>query len=219
MKFKFSILFTAITGLFISGCISKTELTVIPPVENPVAIKIEKDSLYHWHYKDYAEDSLPGISLNKAYRDIVKNKTGKPVIVAIIDTEIDIYHEDLKDNIWTNPEEIPANNKDDDNNGYTDDVHGWNFIGNAQGDNIIYTNYEYVRIIKKYEAVYGDKTIEDFPENEKDNFRMFERAKEKYLNELKQTVEYDSLYKVYYEARDSLKYYFEDENLYPGNAG
>jgi hypothetical protein len=50
------------------------------------------------------------------------------VIVAVIDTGVDITHEDLKDNIWTNTGEIPLNGIDDDRNGFIDDVHGWNFI-------------------------------------------------------------------------------------------
>jgi len=50
------------------------------------------------------------------------------VTVAVIDTGVDIGHEDLKDNIWTNSGEIPDNGIDDDENGYVDDVHGWNFV-------------------------------------------------------------------------------------------
>jgi len=52
------------------------------------------------------------------------------VIVAVIDTGIDYNHPDLADNIWTNPDEIPGNNIDDDNNGYVDDINGWNFAYN-----------------------------------------------------------------------------------------
>lgn len=54
----------------------------------------------------------------------------KQVTVAIIDTGADIWHDDLKSNVWTNPYEIPDNNYDDDGNGFIDDVHGWNFIEN-----------------------------------------------------------------------------------------
>ena len=109
------------------GCAPKINLTTLPQVNNPVKVNVEKDKLKHWQYKDYTEDSLPGISLERAYRDIIKNKAGKPVVVAIIDTEIDINHEDLKGQIWTNPKEIPDNKKDDDNNGYVDDIHGFNY--------------------------------------------------------------------------------------------
>ncbi len=54
----------------------------------------------------------------------------REIVVAVIDTGIDVQHEDLKDNIWKNPKEIPGNNIDDDKNGYVDDVHGWNFVRN-----------------------------------------------------------------------------------------
>ncbi len=65
--------------------------------------------------------------------------TGSPnVIVAVIDTGVDYNHADLKDNIWTNPAEIPGNGIDDDGNGYIDDIHGINAItnsGNPMDDN------------------------------------------------------------------------------------
>ncbi|MCC7357367.1 S8 family serine peptidase [Candidatus Uhrbacteria bacterium] len=50
------------------------------------------------------------------------------VVVAVIDSGVDIDHPDLRSNIWTNPNEIPNNQKDDDENGFVDDVHGWNFV-------------------------------------------------------------------------------------------
>lgn len=55
----------------------------------------------------------------------------RDVIVAVVDGGMDITHEDLKGNVWTNPGEIPGNGKDDDGNGYIDDVHGWNFDANS----------------------------------------------------------------------------------------
>lgn len=51
--------------------------------------------------------------------------------IAIIDQGVDINHPDLIDNLWTNPREIKGNGKDDDNNGYVDDIHGWNFVDNT----------------------------------------------------------------------------------------
>ncbi len=65
--------------------------------------------------------------------DKTKGSTG--VVVGVLDTGIDIDHEDLRDNIYTNTGEIPSNGIDDDNNGYIDDVNGWDFVG---GNNTVF---------------------------------------------------------------------------------
>jgi len=66
-----------------------------------------------------------------------ENTTGSGIIVAVIDTGIDITHEDLADNIWLNTGEIPNNGLDDDGNGYIDDTNGWNF---AEQNNIVFNS-------------------------------------------------------------------------------
>jgi subtilisin family serine protease len=73
------------------------------------------------------------IDMVKAPEAWAQGFTGQGVTVAVLDTGVDYNHVDLKDNIWTNPGEIPDNGVDDDHNGYVDDVHGWNFA--AGGDN------------------------------------------------------------------------------------
>lgn len=94
-----------------------------------------------------------GMSTELAYKKLLKKKKATPVIVAVIDSGVDLEHEDLQGKIWTNSKEIPNNKKDDDGNGYVDDVHGWNFLGNAKGDNQEKARLEKARIVKKY----GDK--------------------------------------------------------------
>ena len=64
------------------------------------------------------------------------------MIVAIIDSGVDAEHEDLKEIMWTNPGEVAGNGIDDDKNGYVDDIHGWNFIGNKDGRNVGPDNLE-----------------------------------------------------------------------------
>ena len=100
-----------------------------------------KHENFPWYLNDSKDDSIPGISLNKAHQFLDSFKIGKGanVVVAIIDTEIDIEHEDLKNKIWINPHEIPNNQIDDDKNGYIDDINGWNFLGNINGENVMYT--------------------------------------------------------------------------------
>jgi serine protease len=61
---------------------------------------------------------------------IIKGGQGN-VVVAAVDGGTDWHHQDLLSNIWTNPGEIADNGIDDDNNGYIDDVHGWNFANNS----------------------------------------------------------------------------------------
>jgi subtilisin family serine protease len=89
----------------------------------------------------------PGMETDAAYK-LLKGKTPKSVIVAVIDSGIDIEHEDLKGKIWINSDEIPKNGIDDDKNGYVDDVYGWNFLGNSKGENLNEANLEKTRILR-----------------------------------------------------------------------
>jgi len=107
----------------------------------------------NWFNLDYATDGVRGISTEKAY-ELLKDKESTPVIVGVLDGGIDYMHEDLKDVMWTNPGETAGNGEDDDDNGYIDDIHGWNFIGNPNGENVQYDNLEMTRLIRIYEPKY-----------------------------------------------------------------
>lgn len=78
------------------------------------------------------------VSAVKAWNISRGNFSGQEAVVAVIDGGVDIEHEDLADNIWINQQEIPGNNVDDDNNGYVDDINGWNVyrnVGQIEKDN------------------------------------------------------------------------------------
>lgn len=77
-----------------------------------------------WSFTDAAQN---GVSVNAAYKEYGTTNTS-PVIVAVVDTGIDYNHEDLKNVVWKNENEIPGNGIDDDGNGYIDDVYGINTL-------------------------------------------------------------------------------------------
>ena len=71
--------------------------------------------------------ALEDIGVVKAWKE---TKGHSDIVVAVCDTGIHTRHPCLKPNLWTNKKEIPNNGKDDDKNGYKDDIHGWNFVDN-----------------------------------------------------------------------------------------
>ncbi|WP_293891917.1 S8 family peptidase [Flavobacterium sp.] len=134
---------------------------------NPLAKKtpLTDQQLKRWSHLDLEKDSIPGMSVDKAYTELLKNKKSTKVIVAVVDSGVDTNQEDLKSFIWTNKKEIPNNGKDDDKNGFIDDVHGWNFLGDSNNENL-----EMVRILKKGDdgsEVYK-RALADYTENLKD---------------------------------------------------
>lgn len=112
-----------------------------------------------WHLLDKTTDGYRGISLSKAY-EFLKGKKSQVVIVGVIDGGTDTTHEDLKSRLWRNPKEIPANGIDDDKNGYTDDIWGWNYLGNAKGENVSKENLELVRLYHEMKGSFENKKID-----------------------------------------------------------
>ncbi len=185
-------------------------------VLNSKKTKISKGQLKSWHHKDVIEDTIPGISLDKAYKEILNKKKTENIVVAIIDQQVEINHEDLKDQVWVNPNEIPNNNTDDDDNGYIDDIYGWNFLGNAKGENVIKANYEFVRVIRKFDSSFKNKKIKHIHPSQKSNFIIYEKSKEAYKEKLKfakKRQEYgDFLVANYPKSKRLLKEFFPQEN-------
>lgn len=118
----------------------------------------DPDSL-NFYKKDPVLDGVEGTSVEKAYKELPLKFDGEKVLVAIIDDGVDIQHEELKDRIWTNEDEIPDNGKDDDGNGYVDDVHGWNFLGGKDGRSITGETLELTRLARKYRDNKGGSSL------------------------------------------------------------
>ncbi len=149
MKSLKSICFSAFFLIAVSSC--KTTLSPILAT-NPVNIDktvlkttpLKETDLQRWSHLDLVKDTVPGMSIDKAYAEILKGKKGTKIIVAVVDSGLDIDHEDLKGKIWINKNEIAGNKIDDDKNGFVDDINGWNFLGEATDENL-----ELTRIVKK----------------------------------------------------------------------
>ncbi len=153
------------------------------PIENIDTVPLKNTELTeaqlkNWAFSDLVSDTIPGMSVNKAYNEIIKNRKGQTVIVGVIDSGVDIEHEDLNDVIWVNTKEIKGNGKDDDNNGYIDDVYGWNFIGDTECENL-----EYTRIIKKLKPKYEGKFLASIAEKDRPEYQNYIEAKAKFEKE------------------------------------
>jgi len=169
-----------------------------------------------WFLKDPLLDSVQGLSVEKTYTTILKDQPSREVIVAVVDSGIDIDHEDLKDVIWTNAHEIPGNGIDDDKNGYIDDVHGWNFIGGKNG-NVDADTYEltreFIRLGKKFENVKDGKVAK----KQRTEYEQYLKIKEKY-ERLKSTNEvqyqkYSGYYNNMKQSIDTLKALMKTDKL------
>lgn len=142
----------------------------------------------NWQNMDLQKDSVFGISVEKAYTELLKDKKSKPVIVAVIDSGIDTTHEDLKSVLWVNAKEKRGNGKDDDKNHYTDDINGWNFIGSAKG-NVDYDNLELTRIIRQQQKQFG--SLNSVPSKDTAGLYQYKVLRSKYelkLSEAQQTL-------------------------------
>lgn len=170
----------------------------------------------NWFLLDPQQDSVQGMSVEKAYATLLKDQPAREIIVAVVDSGIDIDHEDLKDVIWTNTKEIPNNGIDDDKNGYIDDVHGWNFIGGKNGnvkDDTDDLTREFLRLGKKFENVKDGKVSK----KQQAEYDQFLKIKEKFFklkeNNEKQYKLYSSLYNGLKQSVDTLRVLMKTDSL------
>lgn len=173
-------------------------------------------ALQTWYQKDYQEDTIPGISLDKWYRLNKKKPKSKNIIVAVIDTQIDLKHEDLQGQIWINDKEIPNNGIDDDHNGYIDDVNGWSFTGTKSGGYVVWNRYEYVRLIQEWRPLFKDKTESQIDPKDLYKYHEYQRAlkkfeeKDKFSKNWLKSLNHNIV--IYPLVKDTLKYFFPKED-------
>ena len=199
------------TIFLLTSCINKVEQTH-PSIYSINTGSKTLQNLKNWQNLDIQEDSVPGISLNKAYNYLVGKTKSQEVIIAILDRPIDINHKSLKSVIWKNSKELD-NNIDDDGNGYKDDIHGWNFLGNATGKVNDIQWADCLRTIQKLSS-----RFENRDEQSIDSllFKDFLRAKEDYdleLEEAKKDVTYAKMIRgVLTSTKKTMKTYFPNED-------
>ena len=182
--------------LALAGCGASTSKcfsnTVGTHLKLPKKAPLNENELKRWSHLDLVKDTIPGMSVDKAYAELLKDKKGVKVIVGIVDSGVDIDHEDLKSVIWTNTKEIAGNGIDDDKNGYIDDIHGWNFLGDAD------RKLEMTRIIKKAD----------------DGSVMYKKAKAAYDEKYKKALEEKQQIDFLMNAAQVIENIFEERHLY-----
>ena len=208
---KFSFLSVALIVLLIGCRSSKSTIELNLSRSNGVSIAKSLDSL-NWFHKVVNQDGQTGTFLSEWKIRNVQKLRPKEIIVAIIDSPLDINHDLINNKLWINKAEIPNNGVDDDGNGYVDDVNGWNFIGTNDNGYLVYSNFEYVRILREH----GDLKTPHFNIQDSTIQNNYSRALKKftveqvyYENWLK-SLQYSL--KTYPTAKDSLKHYFPRED-------
>ncbi|MDX1392830.1 MAG: S8 family peptidase [Gemmatimonadota bacterium] len=137
-----------------------------------------------WQNLDRERDGVYGVSSDRALELLADREPARTVVVAVIDGGVDTAHVDLRDAMWHNPDETPGNDRDDDGNGYVDDVFGWNFIGGPDGRNVDHDTYELTRLYAlcrggtppaQYDC---DELAADFEETRAENAALMQQVEQ-----------------------------------------
>ena len=176
-------------ALLASPTLALAQSVDAPSTPSAPAAAVGDLSPAQWYLKDPQLDNVPGVGATRAYQELLKNLIPTAVVVAVIDSGIDTAHVDLKKVLWTNPREIPGNGIDDDKNGYVDDVHGWNFLGGADGRNINAETLEMTRIVAAGRQRFKGVSAKTVKPADKADFALFQKAEKVYKEHLKEAME------------------------------
>ena len=201
-KFILSILLLTSIG------ISKAQYLELSPEKAPS----------NWFNLDFIENGVRGISTERAYREFLNKKSSKTIIVAIIDSGVDINHEDLKDIIWVNSKEIPNNGIDDDKNGYIDDINGWDFLGGKDGTDITRETMEVTREFARLKKVYQYiQDISSLSPAMKIDYDLYKKYKTKYEAKVQELEDQGplviKLYEKYVDSKLLLSSYLKVKDV------
>jgi subtilisin family serine protease len=147
---------------------SRIFLALLLIIFSPIFLVAQTSFKLNWQNLDLKSDTVFGISTEKAYKDLLQNKKSVKVVVAVIDSGVDINHEDLKGIIYQNNKE-KLNDIDDDKNGYTDDIDGWNFLGGKNG-NVEFETLELVRLIRAMQPKYEKISLDSLSKEDEVNY-------------------------------------------------
>ena len=181
--------------IFVSCNAIKLDYDYITSSNQEIKSSLSKIDKKNWHNLDIEKDSVPGTSVERAYNELLNELKGKKVIVAVIDTGLDIDHRSLSENIWINKDE-KLNGKDDDNNGYIDDIHGWNYLGSSYNE-----TRDMTRILR----------------DNKINNRKYNLVEEEIQKEIKNSKEQLNILNYYIqildESKELLSDYLDNDNF------
>jgi len=159
----------------------------------------------NWFNLDCKKDKIYGVGTERTYKELIKDRKGKTIIVAVIDGGTDVKHEDLKNVIWVNSKEIPDNGIDDDKNGYIDDINGWNFIGGKDGKNVGSDNLEVTRVYAKLKSKYDHSDTSILSDKEKLEYHKYQMAKQEFYEGKQESTLYSELYSSLAKGIESLR--------------
>jgi subtilisin family serine protease len=158
-----------------------------------------------WFHLNKSDGKYQGVSTKQLYQEILKGRVGQQVVVAVIDSGVDYEHEDLDDVMWVNEDEIPDNGKDDDNNGYIDDIHGWNYLGNASGENTAHAKTELMRLFVEYDKQFKDVDESSLSKSDKEKYQQYLSFQETIEQKKAEAAENAFLYKTIGRAAERLQ--------------
>jgi subtilisin family serine protease len=208
-------------GLDLSLAEKEMEVVIVEKEKKRSSISISHEDSLRWQYLDPVDDGIYGVSLEKAYRELLSSKHADTIIVAIIDGGADTLHPDICNRLWKNKKE---NGYDADGNGYAGDLHGWNFLGGGQ-DNII-------RVWDEFKREYIQFRKGGIPKRSgknRDRYKLWLRVQEDsrkdsirrvglYLDYQSQIIQFDSLLRKEFGKEiytlDDLNYYQPKERKY-----